>query len=721
MMQPFPSPPVGVGIEASGPLWISKKHRATQRNRAAWATPPRSVSPPAERGQKPKQKPVRRGSWLSGERDDEHPAKRLRATESDRDPTRLGTGGWTTRTDGGAEVPAGGAGDPAPRLECTRTPNDPNPTPTKMDVSGGWTTNPAGRTDEGAELMETEAVDGAADGVARPAVGDREVEEEEERVVAIPSALAEVERLKRDKRELVRHCCAIQRAVNRRRAAHLVEMEKRRRVMEAELSLFDAEMIRIQATASEIDAAVEVRVSHPVEGGVDPTLWLPDEMLLMILQMAPTAALCRAVPLVCKRWHALMQSSPLRARLKWARWELFALGEIRPGHIQISAGDGDGDEAEGRHTEQATTLAVGPRGEIWTAGDDATKVWTQAPPDPPHQSENRGEDGPPARLESAAVESVASMDEDALPVGLESGAIDSIDAPPTAPALAAHPRARAKATAAAAARGGVRYRPVDVLAGHGGAVLALAVGPTGAVISGSADRTAKIWCASASTVGCRGTLTGHGGPVRAVVVCGVNTTVYTASDDCSIVAWRRSGGSFVPQRLLGHTDRINALALGHDGTLYSASDDCTVRVWAGGDGALLRTLTGHSEPVWDVTVGENNEVYTASDDTLIHVWDGASGKHLRVLEGHTGGVHRVVIAKDGAVLSCSDDWPDDPTIRVWHPVTGELLCVIPVTVPVSTAPGGVAPANAIALAPGGDGRIYALSAKAGSLQHVLVF
>lgn len=325
-----------------------------------------------------------------------------------------------------------------------------------------------------------------------------------------------------------------------------------------------------------------------------------------------------------------------------------------PQHIHISASDGSGTG----HTESACTLAVGPRGDVWTAGDDGTKMWL-------HRSKR-----------------------------------DS------------HGKAAAPT-----------YSPVDVLEGHGGGILALAVGPNGAVISGSADRTAKLWSlwsAAGAPAGCRGTLTGHGGPVRAVAVCGVNTTVYTASDDCTIVAWRRKGTSFEPQRLVGHTDRINALALGPDGTLYSASDDCTTRVWSGDDGRFIRTLVGHTEPVWDVTVGRNGYVYTAADDALIHVWDGETGRHLHTLEGHTGGVHQVVETSDGAVLSCSDDWPNDPTLRVWNPDTGAAICVIPIKVPVATAPGGSAPATAVALATGSDGRLYALSAKAGSHQYVLV-
>lgn len=340
---------------------------------------------------------------------------------------------------------------------------------------------------------------------------------------------------------------------------------------------------------------------------------------------------------------------------------MYALAQAAPLYISISAPEG----TTAGHVEQATTLAVGPGGDVWTAGDDGTKMWTK---------------------ENAPAQSKGGLEKTS--------------------------DARSTST---------EFHPTDVLVGHGGGVLALAVGPNGAVISGSTDRTAKIWSNTTSPVGCRGTLKGHGGAVRAVVVCGINTTIYTASDDCSIVAWRRSADNFVPQRLTGHTDRINALALGADGTLYSASDDSTVRVWSGSDGHLLRTLTGHSEPVWDVMAASNGLVYTAADDTLIHVWDAITGKHLRVLEGHTGGVHRVVETRDGAVVSSSDDWPNDPTIRVWNPDTGLAMCTIPITVPAATVPGGSAPANVVALASGQDGKLYALSAKAGSQQHVLIF
>jgi WD40 repeat protein len=72
------------------------------------------------------------------------------------------------------------------------------------------------------------------------------------------------------------------------------------------------------------------------------------------------------------------------------------------------------------------------------------------------------------------------------------------------------------------------------------------------------------------------------------------------------------------QKLFGHTDEVNAMAVLPDGELVSCSDDATVRVWSGR--ACRLTLTGHDKDVNALCVLSDGRLASASDDHTVRVW-----------------------------------------------------------------------------------------------------
>jgi WD40 repeat protein len=128
-----------------------------------------------------------------------------------------------------------------------------------------------------------------------------------------------------------------------------------------------------------------------------------------------------------------------------------------------------------------------------------------------------------------------------------------------------------------------------------------------------------------------------------------------------------SAGWRVPQKLIGHTHILSALAVGPDGTVYTGSYDGEMRAWSGTDSACLRILPGPSFVALSLAVGgPTGTVYGGADlgeeSGEIGVWSGTDGRRMVNLEGHPGHrVHALVVAVDGTLYSGSAD----NTIRVW--------------------------------------------------------
>jgi hypothetical protein len=86
---------------------------------------------------------------------------------------------------------------------------------------------------------------------------------------------------------------------------------------------------------SELDEAVNA----PVSGGRDPTEWLPDELMLTVLERLPFTTLWGgACERVCLRWTRLMQSASIVRRKREGRWAAYETGTIMPRRLEGHTG-----------------------------------------------------------------------------------------------------------------------------------------------------------------------------------------------------------------------------------------------------------------------------------------------------------------------------------------------------------------------------------------------
>ena len=110
----------------------------------------------------------------------------------------------------------------------------------------------------------------------------------------------------------------------------------------------------------------------------------------------------------------------------------------------------------------------------------------------------------------------------------------------------------------------------------------------------------RLWKSSAtsSLITLSKTLNGHIYWVKSVAVSPDGTRVVSGSEDRTIKIWDAHTRMCL-QTLRGHTDFVNSVAVSPDGTqIVSGSWDKTIKIWDATTGNCLQTLNGHN---WEVT------------------------------------------------------------------------------------------------------------------------
>lgn len=199
------------------------------------------------------------------------------------------------------------------------------------------------------------------------------------------------------------------------------------------------------------------------------------------------------------------------------------------------------------------------------------------------------------------------------------------------------------------------------------------------IAAGSADATVKIW--NFVTKSCF-TLRGHKGPVHSVRIHKASNTLFTSSEDCTVLMWcldqkriiRAFGGpENGPLAHVGHIQYALPMTLEH---LEGESDlDHHILSHANTSGLdALCELTGVPEGQGynNADVDEEHRstwpthLLTASLDNTIKLWDIASGKCVRTLFGHIDGVW-CIAANHFRIVSGAQD----KTVKVWDVQSGK--------------------------------------------------
>ena len=211
----------------------------------------------------------------------------------------------------------------------------------------------------------------------------------------------------------------------------------------------------------------------------------------------------------------------------------------------------------------------------------------------------------------------------------------------------------------------------QTLVGHTRFVHTCVIGSEGLLVSGSEDKTLKLWDINAGMD--IETLCEHEKAVLACAMSPDNRFIISASKDKTIKLWpydqdTKSVGS--PKTLFGHHGAVQSCVISSDGgNIVSASNDGSLRLWDVLSGTE-RIIGQHRLPVWDCAVSSDSTfVVSASKDTTLKVWDLQKGEILHTLQGHTGPVHCCAIdPTDGIVVSGGQD----QRLLVWNLPDGSL-------------------------------------------------
>lgn len=157
------------------------------------------------------------------------------------------------------------------------------------------------------------------------------------------------------------------------------------------------------------------------------------------------------------------------------------------------------------------------------------------------------------------------------------------------------------------------------------------------IVSGSSDKTIKVWNMRTNSHLAVQTLVGHSGTVRCLYLCA--NQLVSGSTDCTIKIWDLSDSltwSSIACRatLQGHTDAVRCVSV-HDSRLVSGSYDKTLKVWDMATRECVQTLVGHDAAVLCVQQNEST-VVSGSCDKTIKIW--REGRCIGTLIGHADAV-----------------------------------------------------------------------------------
>ena len=131
---------------------------------------------------------------------------------------------------------------------------------------------------------------------------------------------------------------------------------------------------------------------------------------------------------------------------------------------------------------------------------------------------------------------------------------------------------------------------------------------------------------------CIQTLEGHGNLVTSVAFSADSKLVVSGSDDRTIKIWDAATGREM-QTLKGHGDWVRSVAFSADSKLVvSGSGDRTIKIWDAATGREMQTLKGHGGWVTSVAFSADSKlVVSGSHDRTIKIWDAATGREMQTL------------------------------------------------------------------------------------------
>ncbi|EIW60263.1 phospholipase A-2-activating protein [Trametes versicolor FP-101664 SS1] len=190
------------------------------------------------------------------------------------------------------------------------------------------------------------------------------------------------------------------------------------------------------------------------------------------------------------------------------------------------------------------------------------------------------------------------------------------------------------------------------LLGHTDNVCTLHTAEDGTIISGSWDKTAKVW----KDFQLLYDLVGHQQSVWTVLAIDGGQFL-TGSADNTIKLWKQHKNV---RTYPGHTQAVRGLALITDIGFASCSNDSEIRIWTM-EGDCVYTLSGHTSFVYSISVLPNGDIVSGGEDRTVRVW--RDGECAQTLVHPAISVWTVATTPNGDIVTgCSDG-----IVRVFSP------------------------------------------------------
>ncbi|GAA6617359.1 WD40 repeat domain-containing protein [Scytonema sp. NUACC26] len=208
------------------------------------------------------------------------------------------------------------------------------------------------------------------------------------------------------------------------------------------------------------------------------------------------------------------------------------------------------------------------------------------------------------------------------------------------------------------------------LTGHSDKITSVAISSDGlTVVSGSADKTIKVWNLSTGKV--IRTLTGNIGEVASVAVSSDGNFLAVGSCEhpkSNVKVWYLPTGKLI-HTLLGHQKPVNCIAISPDGQILATGSN-KIKIWNLQTGDRICTLW-HSSVVYDAVISSDGTILASgSSDHKIRLWNPRTGDPLHTFSGHSGAVNSVAMSSDGLLLVSGSA---DTAVKIWHLDSGQVL------------------------------------------------
>ncbi|WP_207681317.1 WD40 repeat domain-containing protein [Desulfonema magnum] len=211
---------------------------------------------------------------------------------------------------------------------------------------------------------------------------------------------------------------------------------------------------------------------------------------------------------------------------------------------------------------------------------------------------------------------------------------------------------------------------IQILKGHSDHLNSVLFGPDETcLISGSSDKTVKIWNLSGGKFFERQTLRGHSKPVYSLSFSPDGVYLASGGLDKNIKIWKSFRGRFSEfQTLKGHP-YIENVCFSPDGKYLASGgfDEDIIKIWKLSRGGFFefQTLKGHSETVENMAFSPDGKYLAlGSRNRFVKIWKLSQGIFIefQILKGHSDKIGNICFSPDGKYLA-SGGW--DHTVRIW--------------------------------------------------------